>query len=68
MLIARLIDDPSSSPLTDRYIASDCDSVALIYGAHGYAKSPEEAVADVLKAGKQIDLYLPVKIRNIEKC
>lgn len=34
-----------------RYIASDCDAVALIYGADGYAKSAEDAVADVLKAG-----------------
>ncbi|KAG6524475.1 hypothetical protein ZIOFF_014384 [Zingiber officinale] len=39
----------------DGYIASDCDSVALIYGAHGYAKSPEEAVADVLKAGMDMN-------------
>ncbi|XP_074589386.1 LOW QUALITY PROTEIN: putative beta-D-xylosidase 7 [Curcuma longa] len=39
----------------DGYIASDCDSVALIYGAQGYAKSPEEAVADVLKAGMDMN-------------
>ncbi|WOL19415.1 putative beta-D-xylosidase 7 [Canna indica] len=39
----------------DGYIASDCDSVALIYGADGYAKSAEEAVADVLQAGMDMN-------------
>ncbi|RRT34891.1 hypothetical protein B296_00051907 [Ensete ventricosum] len=38
-----------------RYIASDCDAVALIYGADGYAKSAEDAVADVLKAGMDLN-------------
>ncbi|CAL9046785.1 unnamed protein product [Musa banksii] len=37
------------------YIASDCDAVALIYGADGYAKSAEDAVADVLKAGMDLN-------------
>jgi len=34
-----------------RYITSDCDAVAIIHDDQGYAKSPEDAVADVLKAG-----------------
>ncbi|KAL2468072.1 putative beta-D-xylosidase 7 [Forsythia ovata] len=33
------------------YIASDCDAVAIIHDNQGYAKLPEDAVADVLKAG-----------------
>ncbi|RWW07389.1 hypothetical protein GW17_00029236 [Ensete ventricosum] len=40
---------------TIAYIASDCDAVALIYGADGYAKSAEDAVADVLKAGMDLN-------------
>lgn len=34
-----------------RYITSDCDAVSIIHDNQGYAKSPEDAVADVLKAG-----------------
>ena len=34
-----------------RYIASDCDAVAVMHDNQGYAKLPEDAVADVLKAG-----------------
>lgn len=34
-----------------RYITSDCDAVSIIRDAQGYAKSPEDAVVDVLKAG-----------------
>lgn len=34
-----------------RYITSDCDAVAIIHNDQGYAKSPEDAVVDVLKAG-----------------
>ena len=34
-----------------RYIASDCDAVSIIHDAQGYAKTPEDAVAAVLKAG-----------------
>jgi len=34
-----------------RYIASDCDAVRIIYDKQGYAKTPEDAVADVLQAG-----------------
>ena len=35
----------------NRYITSDCNAILFIYYAQRYAKSPEEAVADVLKAG-----------------
>lgn len=34
-----------------RYITSDCDAVATVFEYQHYAKSPEEAVADVLNAG-----------------
>nr|XP_023904908.1 probable beta-D-xylosidase 6 [Quercus suber]POE44902.1 putative beta-d-xylosidase 6 [Quercus suber] len=37
------------------YITSDCDAVAVIYEDHKYAKAPEDAVADVIKAGMDID-------------
>uniref|UniRef100_A0A7N0V7L5 Uncharacterized protein n=1 Tax=Kalanchoe fedtschenkoi TaxID=63787 RepID=A0A7N0V7L5_KALFE len=33
------------------YITSDCDAVAIIYESHKYTKTPEDAAADVLKAG-----------------
>ncbi|KAF9682539.1 hypothetical protein SADUNF_Sadunf05G0119500 [Salix dunnii] len=34
----------------DGYIASDCDAVSIIHDAQGYAKTPEDAVAAVLRA------------------
>ncbi|KAK9284290.1 hypothetical protein L1049_023460 [Liquidambar formosana] len=37
------------------YITSDCDAVATIYENQNYTKSPEDAVADVLKAGVDIN-------------
>lgn len=37
-----------------RYITSDCDAVATVFEYQHYAKSPEEAVADVLKAGLSV--------------
>ncbi|CAI9116341.1 OLC1v1017456C2 [Oldenlandia corymbosa var. corymbosa] len=37
------------------YITSDCDAVAIIRDNHKYVKTPEEAVADVLKAGMDVD-------------
>ncbi|PIA28477.1 hypothetical protein AQUCO_06900035v1 [Aquilegia coerulea] len=37
------------------YITSDCDAVSIIYDAQGYAKSPEDAVGDVLKAGMDVN-------------
>ncbi|XP_059649802.1 probable beta-D-xylosidase 6 [Cornus florida] len=37
------------------YITSDCDAVATIYEYQNYTATPEDAVADVLKAGMDID-------------
>ncbi|XP_074379564.1 putative beta-D-xylosidase 7 [Apium graveolens] len=37
------------------YIASDCDGVATIYDPQRYAALPEDAVADVLKAGMDVN-------------
>ncbi|KAI3465102.1 hypothetical protein Pfo_021765 [Paulownia fortunei] len=37
------------------YITSDCDAVSLLYEEQKYAKSHEEAVADVLKAGMDVN-------------
>lgn len=34
-----------------RYITSDCDAVSIIHDNQKYARVPEDAVADVLKAG-----------------
>ncbi|KAH8092032.1 xylan 1,4-beta-xylosidase [Aureococcus anophagefferens] len=39
----------------DGYITSDCDADSNVYDAHHYAATPEEAVADVLKAGTDVD-------------
>ncbi|OVA14623.1 Glycoside hydrolase [Macleaya cordata] len=37
------------------YITSDCDAVSIIYDAQGYAKTPEDAVRDVLRAGMDVN-------------
>ncbi|XP_027093443.1 probable beta-D-xylosidase 7 [Coffea arabica] len=37
------------------YITSDCDAVSIIYEQHKYAGTPEDAVADVLKAGMDVN-------------
>ncbi|XP_020584048.1 probable beta-D-xylosidase 6 [Phalaenopsis equestris] len=37
------------------YVTSDCDAVAIIFEDQKYAPSPEDAVADVLKAGMDIN-------------
>ncbi|XP_039059380.1 probable beta-D-xylosidase 7 [Hibiscus syriacus] len=37
------------------YITSDCDAVSIIHEDQGYAKLPEDAVADVLKAGMDVN-------------
>ncbi|GFP79952.1 probable beta-d-xylosidase 7 [Phtheirospermum japonicum] len=37
------------------YITSDCDAVSLIYEKQKYAQSHEDAVADVLKAGMDVN-------------
>ncbi|KAL8232626.1 hypothetical protein R6Q57_002404 [Mikania cordata] len=37
------------------YIASDCDAVSIIYEVQKYAKTPEDAVSEVLKAGMDVN-------------
>ncbi|KAL8058445.1 hypothetical protein ABFX02_03G018600 [Erythranthe guttata] len=37
------------------YITSDCGAVSLLYGTQNYSKSHEDAVADVLKAGLDVE-------------
>lgn len=37
------------------YITSDCDAVATVYTAHRFTRTSEDAVADVLKAGMDVD-------------
>ncbi|MED6128823.1 hypothetical protein PIB30_101642, partial [Stylosanthes scabra] len=37
------------------YITSGCDAVATVYEYHKFAKSPEDAVADALRAGVDIN-------------
>ncbi|KAK9748964.1 hypothetical protein RND81_02G093400 [Saponaria officinalis] len=39
----------------DGYIASDCDAVSIIHDDQGYAKAPEDAIADVLNAGMDVN-------------
>lgn len=40
-----------------RYIASDCGAVGIIHDEQGYAKSAEDAVADVMHAGIYFGTY-----------
>ncbi|XP_072987195.1 probable beta-D-xylosidase 6 [Typha latifolia] len=37
------------------YVTSDCDAVAIIYENQTYSNSPEDSIADVLKAGMDIN-------------
>lgn len=39
----------------DGYITSDCNAVPIIHDEQGYAKTPEDAVAAVLKAGMDVE-------------
>ncbi|XP_042457099.1 probable beta-D-xylosidase 6 [Zingiber officinale] len=43
------------------YVTSDCDAVGIIYEDQKYTSSPEDSIADVLKAGMDINCgtYLP---------
>jgi len=50
-LIGSVADTCTFLHVLIRYITSDCDAVAIIHDAQGYAKTAEDAVADVLKAG-----------------
>ncbi|PKA51026.1 putative beta-D-xylosidase 6 [Apostasia shenzhenica] len=57
------------------YVTSDCDAVAIIFEDQKYAASPEDAVAEVLKAGMDINCgtYLlrhtesAVKLRKVKE-
>ncbi|KAL2239043.1 probable beta-D-xylosidase 2 [Sesamum indicum] len=50
----------------DGYIVSDCDSVGVFYDNQHYASTPEEAVADAIKAGLDLDCgpFLSVHTEN----
>ncbi|KAJ7955192.1 Beta-D-xylosidase [Quillaja saponaria] len=37
------------------YIVSDCDSVGILYDEQHYTRTPEEAAADTIKAGLDLD-------------
>lgn len=37
------------------YIVSDCDSVGVLYDTQHYTRTPEEAAADTIKAGLDLD-------------
>ncbi|KAL2317715.1 hypothetical protein Fmac_031591 [Flemingia macrophylla] len=37
------------------YITSDCAAVAIIHDEQGYAKTPEDAIADVFRAGMDVE-------------
>ncbi|MED6113049.1 Beta-D-xylosidase 1 [Stylosanthes scabra] len=39
----------------DGYIVSDCDSVGVYYDSQHYTRTPEEAAADAIKAGLDLD-------------
>jgi hypothetical protein len=48
-----------------RYITSDCDAVAIIHEVQGYAKTAEDAVADVLKAGMTCEVTTACVVHNL---
>ncbi|KAL0420110.1 UNVERIFIED_CONTAM: putative beta-D-xylosidase 2 [Sesamum radiatum] len=56
--------DPSFSE--EQYIVSDCDSVGVFYDNQHYTSTPEEAVADAIKAGLDLDCgpFLSVHTEN----
>ncbi|XP_030454934.2 probable beta-D-xylosidase 2 [Syzygium oleosum] len=39
----------------DGYVVSDCDSVGVFYDKQHYASTPQQAVADAIKAGLDLD-------------
>ncbi|PKI44097.1 hypothetical protein CRG98_035509 [Punica granatum] len=39
----------------DGYIVSDCDSVGVFYGTQHFTSTPEQAAADAIKAGLDLD-------------
>ncbi|KAH1078967.1 hypothetical protein AAZX31_19G202200 [Glycine max] len=50
----------------DGYIVSDCDSVGVFYDNQHYTPTPEEAAADAIKAGLDLDCgpFLAVHTQN----
>ncbi|KAF7837749.1 beta-D-xylosidase 1-like [Senna tora] len=48
------------------YIVSDCDSVGVLYDNQHYTKTPEEAAADTIKAGLDLDCgpFLAIHTEN----
>lgn len=44
------------SRVSIRYITSGCNAVSAIVDEHKYATSLEDAVADVMKAGKKLKI------------
>ncbi|RZB49086.1 putative beta-D-xylosidase 2 isoform C [Glycine soja] len=53
----------------DGYIVSDCDSVGVFYDNQHYTPTPEEAAADAIKAGLDLDCgpFLAVHTQNAVK-
>ena len=51
------------------YITSDCTADLDVYQQHNYTKTPEEAVATILKAGQDINCggYMSAHIRSAIK-
>ena len=39
----------------EQYVTSDCDAIQNVYMPHDYATTPEQAVADTLKAGADLN-------------
>ncbi|XP_015890541.3 probable beta-D-xylosidase 6 [Ziziphus jujuba] len=50
-----LLDQPRNEWAFKGYITSDCDAVATVFEYQNYTKTPEDAVADALKAGTDIN-------------
>ncbi|TVY71522.1 putative exo-1,4-beta-xylosidase bxlB [Lachnellula suecica] len=48
----------------DQWVTSDCDAIHNIFSAHNYTKTAEEAVADALNAGTDLDCgtYSPLHL------
>ena len=57
LLFGVCISDYFVNSMIHRYIVSDCNAVPIIYQQQGYAQTPEDAVADVLNAGKPKPIY-----------
>ncbi|XP_027367048.1 probable beta-D-xylosidase 2 [Abrus precatorius] len=53
----------------DGYIVSDCDSVGVFYSSQHYTSTPEEAAADAIRAGLDLDCgpFLALHTQNAVK-